>query len=201
MASAYERWVLAPLPRSLRRLPSAVLDYSLRELYRWLTKPFLVLVFVLTASHVLAGPPDGNRLTYLDRADPYYVGLHFPKLVTPQWVGEEGVEAVVILAIDDMRGPDKWEAYLRPILERLKKIDGRAPVSIMTNQIDPKPPPPADVAQGRRQPGDAHLRPSLPALSRATSPRPRRPTTAAWICSPRCRTTGRSRSACPAATR
>jgi putative membrane-bound dehydrogenase-like protein len=54
------------------------------------------------------------------------------------WVGEDGVEAVVILAIDDMRGHERWEAYLRPILERLKKIDGRAPVSIMTCSIDPQ---------------------------------------------------------------
>jgi putative membrane-bound dehydrogenase-like protein len=83
---------------------------------------------------------DGNRLTYLDSNDPYYVGLKFPKLITPQWVGEEGVEAVVILAIDDMRGHEKWEAFLRPILRRLQQIDGRAPVSIMTNQIDPQDP-------------------------------------------------------------
>jgi putative membrane-bound dehydrogenase-like protein len=81
-----------------------------------------------------------NRLTYLDDVDPYYVSRTFPKLVTPQWVGEDGVEAVVILAIDDMRGHEKWEAFLRPILERLKRIDGRAPVSIMTCQIDPKDP-------------------------------------------------------------
>jgi len=101
---------------------------------------FLTLLLVLLAMPVYAGPKDGNRLTYLDRTDPYYVGLKFPKLVTPQWVGEPGVEAVVVLAIDDMRGPDKWEAYLRPILERLKKIDGRAAVSIMTCQIDPKHP-------------------------------------------------------------
>ena len=39
-----------------------------------------------------------------------------------------------------MRGHEKWEAYLRPILDRLKKIDGRAPVSIMTCQIDPDDP-------------------------------------------------------------
>jgi putative membrane-bound dehydrogenase-like protein len=39
-----------------------------------------------------------------------------------------------------MRGHEKWEAYLRPILERLKEIDGRAPVSIMTNSIDPADP-------------------------------------------------------------
>jgi len=83
---------------------------------------------------------DGNRLTYLDSDDPYYPSRTFPKLVTPQWVGEEGVEAVVVLAIDDMRGHERWEKYLRPILERLKQIDGRAPVSIMTCQVDPADP-------------------------------------------------------------
>ena len=83
---------------------------------------------------------DGNRLTYLDESDPYYVSRSFPKFTTPQWVGEGGGEAVVVLAIDDMRGHEKWEQYLRPILERLKKIDGRAPVSIMTNHIDPADP-------------------------------------------------------------
>ena len=83
---------------------------------------------------------DGNRLTYLDTRDPYYVSQKFPKLITPQWVGEDGVEAVVILAIDDMRGHEKWETFLRPILRRLQQIDGRAPVSIMTNQIDPQDP-------------------------------------------------------------
>jgi len=88
----------------------------------------------------IANAADGNRLTYLDSNDPYYPSRTFPKLVTPQWVGEDGVEAVVVLAIDDMRGHDRWENYLRPILERLKQIDGRAPVSIMTCQIDPADP-------------------------------------------------------------
>lgn len=88
----------------------------------------------------LLAAADGNRLAYLDECDPYYPHRTFPKLVTPQWVGEPGVEAVVVLAIDDMRGHEKWEAYLRPILDRLKKIDGRAPVSIMTCQIDPDQP-------------------------------------------------------------
>lgn len=83
---------------------------------------------------------DGNRLTYLDATDPYYASRDLPVLATPEWVGEPGVEAVVVLAIDDMRGHEKWEAYLRPILERLKKIDGRAPVSIMTNDIKPDEP-------------------------------------------------------------
>src|SRR5947209_16281051 len=82
----------------------------------------------------------GNRLAYLDELNPYYPNRTFPKLITPQWVGEDGVDAVVILAIDDMRGHEKWEQFLRPILNRLKKIDGRAPVSIMTCQIDPNDP-------------------------------------------------------------
>jgi len=80
----------------------------------------------------------GNRLVYLDEADPFYPDAHFPKLITPQWVGETNVDAVVILAIDDMNSPDRWEKFLRPILERLKKIDGRAPVSIMTVSVDPQ---------------------------------------------------------------
>jgi putative membrane-bound dehydrogenase-like protein len=99
-----------------------------------------LVALLILAAPASAVPADRNRLAYLDRADPYYVGGSFPKLVTPQWVGEPGVEAVVILAIDDMRGPEKWEAYLRPILDRLKKIDGRAAVSIMTNQIEPNHP-------------------------------------------------------------
>jgi putative membrane-bound dehydrogenase-like protein len=84
---------------------------------------------------------DGNRLAYLDGPlDPYYPHREFPKLITPQWVGEEGVECVVTLAIDDMRESAKYEAFLRPILDRLKKIDGRAPVSIMSCRVDPQDP-------------------------------------------------------------
>ena len=85
---------------------------------------------------------DGNQLTYLGSDSPYYVSQKFPKLITPQWVGDDGVEAVVVLAIDDMRDSGRansarYENYLRPILQRLKQIDGRAPVSIMTNRVVP----------------------------------------------------------------
>ena len=80
---------------------------------------------------------NANRLTYLDESDPLYPGVHFPKLTTPQWIGEPGVDAVVILAIDDMRETERYEKFLRPILERLKRIDGHAPVSIMVNAIAP----------------------------------------------------------------
>src|SRR4051794_12674038 len=83
---------------------------------------------------------DANRLRYLDEAEVYHPGRQFPRLLTPQWVGEKDVEAVVVLGIDDMRGHEPWERFLRPVLERLKKIDGRAPVSIMTCTVDPKHP-------------------------------------------------------------
>jgi putative membrane-bound dehydrogenase-like protein len=83
---------------------------------------------------------NGNRLTYLDQQDPFIVGRDFPKLITPQWVGEPGVDAVIILAIDDMTDPARWELFLRPVLERLKRIDGRSPVSIMTVSVEPQDP-------------------------------------------------------------
>lgn len=103
---------------------------------------YLILSFLACSlpSPLLAQSKDGNRLAYLDEVNPYYPSRTFPKLITPQWVGEKGVEAVVILAIDDMRDPKRYEAFLRPILRRLQKIDGRAPVSIMTNKVDPNDP-------------------------------------------------------------
>ena len=78
----------------------------------------LALISFIVSAPVCAA--DGNRLAYLDEsANPYYVGRDFPRLITPQWVGEAGVEAVVVLAIDDMTdNPAKYEAYLRPILNR-----------------------------------------------------------------------------------
>jgi peptidoglycan/xylan/chitin deacetylase (PgdA/CDA1 family) len=99
-----------------------------------------LLVVVSHAIPAFAQPPvasPGNRLAYLDDLDPYYPHGKFPKLTTPQWVGEPDVDAVVVLAIDDMRDPKKYETFLRPILNRLKKIDGRAPVCIMSCNVDP----------------------------------------------------------------
>ena len=107
-------------------------------MHRWL---IVLLWFVVAFPAVALWAADGNRLSYLDSAcDPYYVGRGFPKLTTPQWVGDDGVEAVVVLAIDDMRDTKTYENYLRPILQRLKQIDGRAPVSIMTCNVDPADP-------------------------------------------------------------
>ena len=97
-----------------------------------------LILFLLAASAAIAA--DGNRLAYLDDSSPFWPTAQSPKFITPQWIGEAGVDAVVILAIDDMREPAKYEAFLRPILDRLKRISGRAPVSIMTNTIDPNDP-------------------------------------------------------------
>ena len=105
------------------------------------TLSLIAVLLLPLATH--AQPPKatpGNRLAYLDELDPYHPHTKFPKLITPQWVGEPDVDAVVILAIDDMRDPKKYETFLRPILNRLKKIDGRAPVSIMTCKVDPDDP-------------------------------------------------------------
>ncbi len=93
----------------------------------------ILLCGTLTA---VAGDP-GNRLTHLDEpANPYYAGLDTAKLTTPQWIGEEGVELAIVLSIDDLRDPDRFEAFFRPVLERLKQIDGRAALSCMGNRLD-----------------------------------------------------------------
>ena len=103
-------------------------------------RPCFLAAVVITSLIAPLHAGDGNRLTYLDGNNPFYPSRTFPKLTTPMWVGEEGVQAVVILSIDDMRGHEKWETFLRPIIARLKQIDGRAPISIMTNRIDPDEP-------------------------------------------------------------
>ena len=94
------------------------------------------LLTLVIATCAAAG--DANRMVYLDgRCDPYYPDQATPRLITPQWIDVEGVEAVVVLNIADLSDVPKYEAFLRPIIDRLKKIDGRGPVSIMANRIDP----------------------------------------------------------------
>ncbi len=112
---------------------------------RYVEPTYLARATALFASLLLAfaqAHPEttGNRLVYLDGDDPFYVGLTFPKLTTPQWIGETGVEAAVTLGIDDMRDPRIYEEFCRPILERLKQIDNRAPLSIFCNTVTPSNP-------------------------------------------------------------
>src|SRR6266446_6967728 len=92
-------------------------------------RAFLIGIALLFSSPLLAQSPEsfrgtnGNRLVYLDESDPFYPGPKFPKLTTPQWIGEPEVEAAVIFAIDDLKEPPRYEAYIRPIVDRLKQID------------------------------------------------------------------------------
>ena len=72
--------------------------------------------------------------------DPFAVNRNSPKLTTPDWIGEDGVEAVVILSIDDLIDPAPFEKFCRPILQRLKQIDSRAALSIMSCRPDPNHP-------------------------------------------------------------
>ena len=70
--------------------------------------------------------------------DPFWPDRHSPKLTTPQWVGEEGVDAVITLSIDDMRDTARYEKFIRPILEKVKEVSaGRAPFSIFTCVVPP----------------------------------------------------------------
>ena len=101
---------------------------------------FVLSILFLATIASIASARDTNQLTDLDSNEVWFPNKDFPKLICPQWVGDEGVECVVVLAIDDMRDPAKYEAYLRPILQRLKAIDGRAPVSIMTCAVKPDDP-------------------------------------------------------------
>ena len=102
--------------------------------------PLMILLGCLIPALATAGEV-GNRLRYLDEpANPYWVNRATARLVTPQWIGDNGVEAVIVLAVDDMADTARYESFLRPILDRLKQIDGRSPLSIMTKSVDPGDP-------------------------------------------------------------
>lgn len=97
--------------------------------------------FCLIAGLILVQPLVGSeRLAFQYAQDPFFVGQQHPAFTTPQWVGEEGVEAVVIISIDDMRTPEKYRTFLAPIAERLKEIYGEAPISIFCNALEPDQP-------------------------------------------------------------
>ncbi len=84
---------------------------------------------------------DGNQLIYLETPLVYYPHSRFPKLTTPMWIGEPGVETAIILSFDDMRHVKPYDQFLRPVLIRLNEIEGgRSPLSIMANWTRPKQP-------------------------------------------------------------
>lgn len=89
------------------------------------------------APFVSVPDPDAFRDQF---TNPYWPSITSPKLTTPQWIGEEGVEAAAVLSIDDMRDIEHYKSFVEPILQRLEMIDGRAPLSIFANRIDPGEP-------------------------------------------------------------
>ncbi len=113
------------------------------RLQRWF---ILCLMACLISRTLAAAELPGSRFAYLDERDPYYPHAGFPRLTTPMWIGEEGVDAVILLSIDDMGGPpfrprydvspEAFARFLTPLVERLKQIDGRAPIAIMTCQTE-----------------------------------------------------------------
>ena len=101
--------------------------------------PLLVIALFANFLFLPAHADDvGNRFTYLEERNPFYAGEKTPKLTTPMWFGEDGVEAVVILSIDDLRVPrmEQYRDYLAPILARLAEIDGKSQLSVFTNTVD-----------------------------------------------------------------
>jgi putative membrane-bound dehydrogenase-like protein len=132
-------------------LKNVVRDFRCRAILRIMApaKRFVFKIWLCVTICGVFAPPleagpaavtQANRLVYLDENDPFYPRLEMAKLATPQWVGEAGVEGVVILAIDDMQSPQRYAAFLGPVLDRLKKIDGRAPISIFCVGIKPDDP-------------------------------------------------------------
>jgi len=98
-----------------------------------------LLLTMLGCAAAAAG--DGNRMAVLDEyCSPYWPAMQSARLTTPQWVGQPGVEAAVVLSVDDVDDLPRYEAFLRPIFDRLKKIDGRAPVSLMARKVEPGDP-------------------------------------------------------------
>ncbi|MGI9456606.1 MAG: PVC-type heme-binding CxxCH protein, partial [Aeoliella sp.] len=74
-----------------------------------------------------------NRLNYLDDfCEPFYPQRELAKLTTPQWIGQSGVEAVVILTIEGSANDAALRAALAPIVDRLKTIDEGVPLTIFT---------------------------------------------------------------------
>ena len=78
-------------------------------------------------------------ISYERQRDPSRDHRLFGRLEYPR---DPQVEAVIVLAIDDMRidSVPKYGAFMRPLIDRLKKSRGRAPVSIMTCTADPTEP-------------------------------------------------------------
>ena len=102
----------------------------------------LLSVLLLAAmSFSQAQVPPSGLAVHPAVIDPFWPELDSPKLTTPEWIGEKGVDAAITISIDDMRDTQKYEVFIRPILEKLKEVSGgRAPFSIFTCEVPPDDP-------------------------------------------------------------
>ena len=72
------------------------LSYLPAALLAWIS----LLVAALPGFGEVSGTSKGNRITHLDEPNnPWQFDRGSAKLITPQWIGEKGVEAVAV----DMR--------------------------------------------------------------------------------------------------
>lgn len=94
------------------------------------------LGFFVSAASAIAVPP----LEALQQLQPYAPNHTWPALTAAQWTGDPGVDAVILLSIDDMREPAKYEAFLRPILNKLNEVGAPGAMTIFTNSVDPNDP-------------------------------------------------------------
>lgn len=95
-----------------------------------------VVALLLLVGAAWGVPP----LEALQQAQPYAPNHTWPVLTAAQWTGDPDLDAVILLSIDDMRDPAKYEAFLRPILDKLAEVGAPGALSIFTNSVDPNDP-------------------------------------------------------------
>jgi hypothetical protein len=82
----------------------------------------LIALLSAVASFSIGQTSQGGLPSYSPPIDPFWPEADSPKLTTPEWIGEEGVDAAITISIDDMRDTAKYEAFIRPILDKLKEV-------------------------------------------------------------------------------
>jgi len=82
----------------------------------------LLVLLILVSPSLYAGKHTrGNRFAYLDAREVWYPDLSLPKFITPQWIDDAKVEAVIILSMDDMVEPEPFQQVLEPLFICLKQ--------------------------------------------------------------------------------
>ena len=121
----------------------------------WLPPRVRTLGCALLSLLLLPGPlsadsAGGSRFDYLEESGPFYPNGDFPRLITPQWIGEPGVDAVIHLTVDGISQvkslpdhaltPAACLDFLEPAIRYLTAIDGRAPITLYALRVHPRDP-------------------------------------------------------------